>query len=298
MNGRTASAPRDQARLEAERATSASVTASTAGLPTADAVMEQAAGENFTVASAIIGHRRRMDLLAIYGFSRLVDDVGDEAPGDRSALLDLVESELDRIFAGERPQHPVMRALAGTVRDCQLPDAPFRRLIEANRTDQVVVRYETFEQLLAYCQLSAAPVGELVLGVFGAASAERVALSDRICAGLQIVEHLQDVSEDYIRGRVYLPREDLVRFGCDDEDLSAQPTPARRAVIAFEAQRARSLLSAGAPLARTLPLRPRLAVAGFVAGGRTALAGLDHGGARTRRGPGFAAAFLIAAMGR
>jgi squalene synthase HpnC len=237
--------------------------------------------------------------MAIYGFARLVDDVGDEAAGDRGALLDQVESELDRVYAGGSPQHPVMGALARTVRECELPAAPFRRLIEANRTDQVVVRYETFEQLLGYCQLSAAPVGELVLGVFGAASPERIALSDKICAGLQIVEHLQDVAEDFARGRVYLPREDLVRFGCSEEHLSGPPNPARTAVIAFEAQRARSLLSAGAPLARTLPPRPRLAVAGFVAGGRAALAGLGRRSAhRPRRGPGFAGAFLNAALGR
>jgi squalene synthase HpnC len=261
--------------------------------------MEQASSENFTVASAVIGHRRRMHLLAIYGFARLVDDVGDEAVGDRSALLDLVEAELDRLYAGEPPQHPVMRTLADTVRDCQLPAEPFRRLIEANRTDQLVVRYETFEQLLGYCRLSAAPVGELVLAVFGAATPERVALSDRICAGLQIAEHLQDISEDFARGRVYIPREDLVQFGCEEEDLSTPPTSARRALIAFEAQRAQSLLGAGASLARTLAPRPRLAVAGFIAGGRTALAALDNPCAKSpRRGPGFAVALLRAAMGR
>jgi phytoene/squalene synthetase len=139
-------------------------------------------------------------------------------------------------------------------------------------------------------------VGELVLGVFGAANPERVALSDSICAALQVIEHLQDISEDYARGRVYMPREDLVRFGCDDRDLSGEPTDARRALIAFEASRARSMLSAGAPLARTLSLRPRLAVAGFVAGGRAALDALVGGGARTRGS--FASAFMRAAMGR
>ncbi len=113
-------------------------------------------------------------------------------------------------------------------------------------------RYETFDELLDYCRLSANPVGELVLGVFGAATPDRVDLSDRICTALQIVEHLQDITEDYARGRVYVPREDLVRFGCDDRDLTGEPTAARRALISFEAARARSLLSAGAPLARTL----------------------------------------------
>jgi squalene synthase HpnC len=257
--------------------------------------MRQAASENFTVASIVLGRARQRHLLAIYGFARLVDDVGDEVGGDRGALLDQVERELDRIYAGGTPTHPLMITLAETIRACGLAASPFRRLVEANRRDQVLTRYETFDQLLDYCQLSAAPVGELVLGVFEAATPERVALSDRICAGLQIVEHLQDISEDYARGRVYMPREDLVRFGCDDRDLSGEPTAARRALIAFEASRARSLLSAGAPLARTLSLRPRLAVAGFVAGGRAALDALEAAGARRR---GFAAAYARAVMGR
>src|SRR6202000_1824167 len=122
-----------------------------------------------------------------------------------------------------------------TVRACELPSGPVERLIEANRLDQVKTRYETFDQLLAYCQLSAAPVGELVLGIFGAATPERVALSDRVCAGVQLVEHLQDIAEDRGRDRVYLPREDLIRFGCNDGDLSAEPTDSLRALIAFEA---------------------------------------------------------------
>ena len=172
---------------------------SVAELPTREQVLSQARDENFTVANAILGRRRVRHLTAIYGFARLVDDVGDEAAGDRGALLDLVELELRRVFseaADGPPQHPLMLELAATVRECSLPVGPFERLIEANRMDQVITRYETFDQLLAYCQLSAAPVGELVLGVFDAATPERVALSDRVCAGLQLVEHLQDIAED------------------------------------------------------------------------------------------------------
>jgi squalene synthase HpnC len=244
--------------------------------PSREAVMAQARDENFPVASYLLGRRQRVQLLTIYGFARLVDDLGDEASGNRLELLDWLESDLDRIYGEGQPEHPVMRALAPTVAGCALPDRPFRRLIEANRRDQSVTRYETFDELLGYCQLSAAPVGELVLHVFGAASAERIALSDRICAALQVVEHLQDVGEDFARGRVYLPREDLVRFGCQESELGASQVSAPlRAVLAFEAGRARSLLDAGAPLARTLPVRPRLAVAGFVAGGRAALDALE-----------------------
>jgi squalene synthase HpnC len=280
--------------------TMSAVAPTIADLPEREAVMTQAGDENFTVASALLGRRSQRHLMAIYGFARLVDDVGDEAAGDRSALLDVVEAELDRIDSGERPRHPVMITLAETVSECALPATPFRRLLEANRTDQQVTRYETFDQLLSYCQLSAAPVGELVLHVFGVATPERVALSDRICAGLQITEHLQDIAEDWVRGRVYVPREDLIRFGCDDEDLSANPTPSRRALIAFEAQRARSLLSSGAPLARTLPVRPRIAVTGFVAGGRAALGALERAAHNrpVHRRRAFGAAFLRAAAGR
>jgi squalene synthase HpnC len=249
-------------------------------LPGAEQVLSQAGAENFPVAAAILGRDRVRNLMAIYGFARLVDDVGDEADGDRDALLDLVELELRRVFGlvdGETPGHPLMKTLTVAVAECALPIGPFERLIAANRMDQIVTRYETFDQLLGYCQLSAAPVGELVLGIFGAATPLRVRLSDSICAGLQIVEHLQDIGEDLAQGRVYMPRQDMARFGCDDDDLSTDSSAARRALVAYEAGRARSLLDRGAPLARLLPLAPRLAIAGFVAGGRRALGALEHG---------------------
>jgi squalene synthase HpnC len=267
-----------------------------ADLPDRDGVMAQAGSENFTVASALVARRRQRHLSAIYGFARLVDDVGDEATGNRLALLEVVSDELQRVYDGA-PQHPVMVELQRTVRACRLPSGPFERLIEANRVDQLVTRYRTFEQLLGYCQLSAAPVGELVLHVFGAATPERIELSDRVCAGLQVVEHLQDIAEDHERGRVYMPEEDLVRFGCKDMDLAGAGTAARRALVAFEIDRARRLLAGGAPLARTLAPRPRLAIAGFVAGGRTALDMLDagHDSRRARR---FAYWLLRSALGR
>jgi squalene synthase HpnC len=274
-------------------------------VPARAAVMSQAADENFPVAGRLLGRRARRQLLAIYGFARLVDDIGDEAEGDRLALLDWAEEELDRVYAGQDPEHPVMGALAPTVRDCALPAEPFRRLIEANRRDQAVTRYESFDELLDYCRLSAAPVGELVLHVFGAATPERLALSERICAGLQVTEHLQDIAEDHARGRVYLPADDLARFGCDEDDLrAATATPELRALIAFEADRARALLADGAPLARRLSPRPGLAIAAFVAGGRAALDALARAGydvladrpRPTRRG--FAASFARGVAGR
>ncbi len=256
---------------------SAAVDSAPSPLPGPAAVMARAGGENFPVAGLLAGRRRGEHLLAIYGFARLVDDTGDEADGDRNALLDWIEGDLDRLYDGLAPTEATVRRLASTVRALDLPAAPFRRLIEANRRDQVVDRYATLDALLDYCQLSAAPVGELVLHVFGSATPSHIALSDRVCSALQICEHLQDVAEDRGRGRVYLPLEDLDRFGCTIGDLSApSPSPQLRAMLAFEVDRARSLLDAGAPLVRRLRGRAGLAVAGFVAGGRAALGAIER----------------------
>jgi phytoene/squalene synthetase len=142
-----------------------------------------------------------------------------------------------------------------------------------------VSSYATFDDLLAYCALSADPVGRMVLHVFEAATGDRIELSDAICSGLQVTEHLQDVREDLARGRVYLPQEDLARFGCDTDDLATSPSPERvRTLIAFEVERARRLFDRGAPLVNTLRGRPRLAVTAFVAGGRAALSGIERAG--------------------
>ncbi len=276
-----------------------------ADLPQPDALLGQAGAENFTVANRLLGARTCRHLRALYGYARLVDDVGDEATGDRDALLDVVQSELDAVVGGREPAHPIMRELARTVRACGLPADPLQRLLAANRTDQVVTDYETFAQLLDYCRLSATPVGELVLGVFGVATPERIALSDDICTALQIAEHLQDIAEDHARGRIYLPAEDRIRFGCDDAAvLSAPANGPLRSLIAFEAMRARALLTRGAPLARMLAPRPRIAIAGFVAGGRAALDGLPGGGSEGGAGTprprsrAFAAALPRSILGR
>ena len=247
--------------------------------PTQAAVMEQAGSENFPVALRLLGPRLRQQLLAIYGFARLVDDAGDEAGGDRLALLDEIEADLDRVYNSETPEHAVLQALVPAIDALYLPSGPFRRLIEANRRDQVLERYPTFADLLDYCQLSAAPVGELVLHVFGAATPERIALSDQVCAGLQVTEHLQDVAEDRARGRVYIPAEDMERFGCADADLlTTSPSPAFMELMAFEVTRARELLASGAPLLHGLGPRATIAVGAFVAGGRAALDAIEGAG--------------------
>jgi squalene synthase HpnC len=259
----------------------------------------KAAGENFPVALRLLPRRYRRHLAAVYGFARSADDLGDEAPaGDRLALLDELEADVRRLYraglaAGAPPAGPVLvglgddrgprlgvvRALAPVVAECRIPAQPFLDLIEANRRDQVVTRYRTFDELLGYCQLSANPVGRIVLHVFGVATADRVALSDRVCTALQLAEHWQDVAEDYRAGRIYLPAEDLARFGCSERDLAAATaSPRLRELIAFEVARAASLLNSGAPIVGTLRGAARAAVAGYVAGGRAALAAITRQG--------------------
>ena len=250
--------------------------------------LDKAAGENFPVAPFFLPRAWRTDLMAVYGFARLVDDIGDgdlapggadarllgvSAPeaGDRLVLLDAFEADLRRVFDAT-PHHPLLRRLQPTVRRHSLSPEPFLGLIAANRQDQLVGRYETYDDLLAYCELSANPVGRLVLAVTGTSTPERIRLSDMICTALQIVEHLQDVAEDLGRDRVYLPAADMKRFNVQETDLATQSADASvRALIAYEAQRARDLLNEGTPLVGSVHGRLKLLLAGFVAGGRAAL---------------------------
>jgi squalene synthase HpnC len=202
--------------------------------------------------------------------------MGDKAPvAQRLALLDELAADIGRLYRGEEPLLAVVRALAPAVTECQVPGQPFLDLIAANRQDQAVTRYRTFQDLLAYCRLSADPVGRIVLHVFGVATPDREALSDRVCTALQLAEHWQDVAEDLRAGRIYLPAEDMERFGCTESDLAAATaSPTVRALLEFEACRARALLDAGAPIVGTLRGAARVAVAGYVAGGRAALASI------------------------
>jgi squalene synthase HpnC len=180
---------------------------------------------------------------------------------------------------GSPPRLAVVRALAPAVVACAIPAQPFYDLIAANRQDQVVSRYPAYRDLLDYCRLSANPVGRIVLHIFGAATPEREALSDQVCTALQLAEHWQDVAEDLRAGRIYLPLEDMDRFGCTERDLAApSAAPRVRALIAFEERRARELLDAGAPIVATLRGAARAAVAGYVAGGRAALAAIAASG--------------------
>jgi squalene synthase HpnC len=237
----------------------------------------QAGSENFPVALRLLPRRYRGHLAAVYGFARTADDMGDEAlPAERLGLLGELEADLGRLYGnGPAPRLAVVRALAPAVAECAIPQQPFRDLIEANRQDQAVTRYQSFDDLVSYCTLSANPVGRIVLHVFGAATPQREILSDHVCTALQLAEHWQDVAEDLRAGRVYLPQEDLARFGCTERDLAApRAAPPVRTLMAFEEKRARALLDKGAPLVGTLRGAARVAVAGYVAGGRAALAAI------------------------
>ncbi|MDQ6838393.1 MAG: squalene/phytoene synthase family protein [Actinomycetota bacterium] len=246
-----------------------------ANLPTEAEILGRMGGENFPVASALLGPRLRARLIALYGWARLVDELGDAYPGDRLVALAWVDAELTRAL--HHPQdasiHPLVRSAADLVGDVDADPQLLRDLIRANQIDQTDVTYTTFDDLVHYCAWSANPVGRLVLAIFDASTTERVRWSDRVCTALQIVEHCGDVAEDAAAGRVYLPAEDLQRFDVDAGEL-AGPGPVStqlRSVMCFEAARARRILIEGEPLVRSLRGKGRLAVAGFVAGGHAAL---------------------------
>jgi squalene synthase HpnC len=244
--------------------------------PAAADLVARAQTENFPVALFVLSRAQRAHLMAIYGFARLADELGDSAPGDRLAQLDFLEADLDRAYLGQA-QHPLLQRLTPSLSALKLPREPFAALIEANRRDQRIARYASWRALCEYCEYSANPVGRLVLHVFDAATPERFALSDRICTALQLAEHCQDVAEDYAAGRVYLPAEDLARFGAHESEIGApSASPALREVLRFEVSRARGLLDSGSALVRSLSGRARLAVAGFIAGGRAALDAIER----------------------
>jgi squalene synthase HpnC len=240
--------------------------------PSASSVAARARTENFPVASLLFPRALRPHLRAVYGFARLVDILGDEYEGDRTAALDELEAELEACYEGA-PSWEVMRALQPTIQACSLPREPFLRLIEANRMDQRIAEYENWADLKHYCVHSADPVGRLVLGVLGRTEAELVALSDDVCTGLQLVNFLQDVPRDLALGRVYLPAEDRRRFGVTELD---RPSPELRRLLEFEAERGRGLLGSGEELGRRLGGRSGRGVALFARGGLAALEALER----------------------
>jgi squalene synthase HpnC len=240
----------------------------------AEQIDARASGENFPVVSVLSPRWARPHLRAIYGFARLVDNLGDEAAGDRNALLDELERELDG-----PPRTDLMRRLHATIAARSLPREPFARLIEANRIDQRKTRYESWDDVREYCTYSADPVGRLVLAVYGRdQDPNLVAMSDSVCTGLQLVNFLQDPPRDLALGRVYLPQESLRRFGVSDEELAGPLTEPVHGLLRFEGARARELLEAGLPLRRALGGRPGMSVALYARGGLAALDALEKAG--------------------
>jgi squalene synthase HpnC len=239
-------------------------------------VAARARTENFPVASLLFPRALRPHLRAVYGFARLVDILGDEAEGDRLALLDELEGEVDACYGAGSPAWPVMQQLQPTIREFDLPREPFLRLIEANRMDQRISEYATWADLKHYCVHSADPVGRLVLGLLRRSDdAELVAASDDVCTGLQLVNFLQDVPRDLGLGRVYLPAEDRRRY---DVTVLDSPNEPLARLLRFEADRARGLLAGGRLLRERIGGRVGRAVGLFARGGLAALEALEDAG--------------------
>lgn len=236
----------------------------------------QSGSENFPVALCLLPRRPRSHLARLYGFARFVDDVGDVAPGDRLRLLDVIDADVRALWTGVPVLAPVAE-LRPMITDCAIPVEPLLDLVEANRVDQHTTSYDSFDDLLRYCQLSAAPVGRIVLHIAGAATERNIAESDSVCAALQVLEHCQDVGEDARAGRVYLPATDLRAAGVAEPELLGTTTgPGLRSVLAVQIGRAQEMLQTGRPLVRRLTGWARFAVAGYVAGGLATAAALQR----------------------
>jgi squalene synthase HpnC len=225
--------------------------------------------ENFSVASLLLPRRLLAPFHAVYAYCRWADDLGDETGGGQHAL-DLLawwRRELLTCYDGS-PHHPVMVALRETIQRFHIPPEPFLDLLRAFEQDQHVKRYQTYEQLVAYCRWSANPVGRLVLYLCEAFNAENAGLSDHICTALQLANFWQDVDRDLDIGRVYLPEEDRHRFGYSDADLEARRfTPQFAELLRFEVERARELFHQGMPLVARMPAEVQPDIELFVRGG-------------------------------
>jgi squalene synthase HpnC len=223
--------------------------------------------ENFSIASRLLPHDIRQYLYVIYAFCRHTDDLGDETAGDRLTLLADWERDFVHVYGGE-PRHPIMIALQDVVRRFGISDEPFRKLIQANRMDQGRVRFETYEDLVTYCEHSATPVGQMVLYLLGDRTSESSALSDATCTALQLANFWQDVARDFAMDRVYIPQEDMIRFGVAESDLArGSASPAFKNLLRFEVGRAQELFESGLPLVDRVGGRMKLDIALFSKGG-------------------------------
>jgi squalene synthase HpnC len=233
--------------------------------------------ENFSVASWFLPKRVRQHFFNVYAYCRISDDLGDEV-GDPAASLELLdqwERELNACYNGN-PRHPVFVALAETVKQFDIPQHEFSDLLRAFRQDQTVTRFETFDDVLAYCGYSANPVGHLVLYLCGYRDAERQQLSDYTCTALQLANFWQDVTVDYEKGRIYLPLDDLRRFSVTEEDIAAKHnTAAFCELMRFEVMRAREWFDRGVPLISKVDRELALDLDLFTRGGQEILNAIE-----------------------
>jgi squalene synthase HpnC len=251
--------------------------------------------ENFSVATWFLPRRLRQHFYNVYAYCRISDDLGDEVgdPQQSLELLDQWEAELNACYSGSypstpkpgvpgtpgSPKHPVFVALAETVKQCAIPRHEFSDLLIAFRQDQTVTRFETFNDLLGYCRYSANPVGHLVLYLCGYKDAERQQLSDYTCTALQLANFWQDVAVDYGKGRIYLPLEDLRRFGVTGEDIAGRrATPQFVAMMKFEVERAREWFARGLPLVKLVNRELAIDLELFSRGGQEILRAIERQG--------------------
>jgi squalene synthase HpnC len=236
--------------------------------------------ENFSVATWFLPKRLRQHFYNVYAYCRISDDLGDEVgdPQQSLELLDQWEAELNACYAGS-PRHPVFVALAETVKQFGIPQHEFSDLLIAFRQDQTVTRFETFDDILAYCRYSASPVGHLVLYLCGYSDAERQQLSDYTCTALQLANFWQDVFVDYGKGRIYLPLEDLRRFGITGDDIAQRrATPQFMAMMKFEVERAREWFARGLPLVKMVNRELAIDLELFSRGGQGILNAIERQG--------------------
>lgn len=227
--------------------------------------------ENFPVASIVLPRRLRKPIRAIYAFARAADDIADEGdltPAERHAGLDSFRSNLHALERGEIPKDPIFSALAEAIQEYDLPYAPFHDLLDAFSQDVDKTRYANFGEVMAYCRKSANPIGRLLLKLYGDDDQRHLAWSDGICASLQLINFLQDVAIDYKKGRIYLPQDEMAKFGISERQIAAGRVDALwQQFMKTQIERTRRMLAAGAPLGAALKGRIGLEMRLIILGG-------------------------------
>jgi squalene synthase HpnC len=235
--------------------------------------------ENFPVASLLLPARLRKPIAVVYHFARSADDIadeGDDAPAVRLAKLAVYKKELDRIESGSAPETPLFRATKNLIDEWHLPLQPFRDLLDAFNQDVIKTRYASFAELLDYSRRSANPIGRLLLHLFEAATPQHGAWSDAICTSLQLINFWQDIALDWHKGRIYLPQDEMARYGVTEAHIANADVDARwQRLLQFQFERTRAMLESGAPLGTALPGRAGMEIRAVVAGGATILRKLE-----------------------